>query len=624
MRSRRSRSTTCSAAACPPASPWAGSRAERLNESRERKPPARAAPPGRGTRLGFGFPPALRGRLCRLRRLSRGLWAVDGARPRPLWRAARRPALCQDRDQHPALCRLRCERHDVRSPAAVGLLPAPRLVGPGAAGRLPALLGIARGSRLHLLPLDADRRAGPGGFAAARAVRRGRPDLVQRFLAGAGLEHRRLHLEVAAVLDPGVHRRAARDPAGDLRGGGDRRRGGRAPVPARRPPASRQHLRRLHAARDAVDGGRLHHGDPGFDGCTGPDQRRAGHARHTLRLRRRATGARRGRGHGCPAAPGAAGADPDAPPACKRDGAVSLATPRYGLPAAWWRFASWRPHRRRRLLAESAAWTLGLLLLLWSLLPTYNMLLIALDEEGDIEYAGIIWPAEATLDAFRVVLTGDYWYLQQFWLKFANSFYIALATMLITIVIGSLAAFALGRMKLARGWLFGNFPVLTYAVPASFLVIPFYRIMRVYGLSDSLWAVIAADVAFATPYAILILQQYAKLIPREFDEAAQIDGAGPWHIYRHLYLPLTAPALAAVGTFALLFAWNEYVYQYVLLTSERKMTVAVAIAQFFNADEAPWNYMMATAIVYALPPVAIFFALRRWMLAGLTLGGVRA
>jgi multiple sugar transport system permease protein len=303
---------------------------------------------------------------------------------------------------------------------------------------------------------------------------------------------------------------------------------------------------------------------------------------------------------------------------------VSLATPPYGLTAASWRLSSWLPHRRRRLLADVAAWALGLLLFVWSLLPTYNMLLIALDEEGDTEYAGIIWPAEATLDAFRVVLTGDYWYLQHFWLKFANSLFIALATMLITLAIGSLAAFALGRMKLARGWLFSNFPVLTYAVPASFLVIPFYRIMRVYGLSDSLWAVIAADVTFTTPYAILILQQYAKLIPKELDEAAQIDGATPWQIYRHLYLPLTAPALAAVGTFALLFAWNEYIYQYILLTSERKMTVAVAIAQFFDADEAPWNYMMATAIVYGLPPVAIFFALRRWMLAGLTLGGVRS
>ena len=78
---------------------------------------------------------------------------------------------------------------------------------------------------------------------------------------------------------------------------------------------------------------------------------------------------------------------------------MSLATPRYGLTAASWRLSARLPHRRRKLLADVAAGTLGLLLLLWSLLPTYNMLLIALDEEGDTEYAGIIWPAEATLDA---------------------------------------------------------------------------------------------------------------------------------------------------------------------------------------------------------------------------------
>jgi multiple sugar transport system permease protein len=91
-------------------------------------------------------------------------------------------------------------------------------------------------------------------------------------------------------------------------------------------------------------------------------------------------------------------------------------------------------------------------------------------------------------------------------------------------------------------------------------------------------------------------------------------------VYRSIYLPLTTPALVAVGMFALLLAWNEYLYQYMLLTSEHQMTVAVAIAQFFDADEAPWNYMMATAIVYALPPVAIFFALRRYLMAGLTGG----
>jgi multiple sugar transport system permease protein len=143
-------------------------------------------------------------------------------------------------------------------------------------------------------------------------------------------------------------------------------------------------------------------------------------------------------------------------------------------------------------------------------------------------------------------------------------------------------------------------------------------------LANSLWAIVAANVAFATPYAILILRQYAGLIPLELDEAAQVDGASPVDVYRWIYVPLMAPALAAVGTFALLLAWNEYLYQYVLLSSTQYMTVAVAIAQFFNTDEAPWNYMMAAALIYALPPIVIFYALRRYMAAGLTRGALRS
>jgi multiple sugar transport system permease protein len=195
--------------------------------------------------------------------------------------------------------------------------------------------------------------------------------------------------------------------------------------------------------------------------------------------------------------------------------------------------------------------------------------------------------------------------------------------MFLTVVIGSLASFALGRMHLHRGWLLVNAPIFTYAIPASFLVIPFSRLMATYGLSNNLWAIVAANVTFATPYAILILQQYARLIPIELDEAAQVDGASPGQVYRRVYLPLMSPALAAVGTFALLLAWNEYLYQYILLSSTRNMTVAVAIAQFFNSDEAPWNYMMATALLYSLPPIVIFYALRRYMAAGLTRGALK-
>jgi multiple sugar transport system permease protein len=284
----------------------------------------------------------------------------------------------------------------------------------------------------------------------------------------------------------------------------------------------------------------------------------------------------------------------------------------------------WPPYRLRRILTEAASVVLGVAIVIWSLTPVYNMLLIALDpEDGEIEFEGVIWPLKPSLHSFYAVLHQGYWLLEDFWHQFGNSFFIGLMAMFLTVLIGSLASFALGRMRLSNGWLLANVPILTYAVPASFLVIPFTRIMAGYGLADTLWAIVAADVTFATPYAILILQQYAKLIPTELDEAAQVDGAAPAQIYLRLYLPLMAPALVAVGTFALLLAWNEYLYQYLLLSSTHNTTVAVAIAQFFNSDEAPWNYMMATAIIYSLPPIIVFYALYRYMAAGLTMGALK-
>jgi multiple sugar transport system permease protein len=135
--------------------------------------------------------------------------------------------------------------------------------------------------------------------------------------------------------------------------------------------------------------------------------------------------------------------------------------------------------------------------------------------------------------------------------------------------------------------------------------------------------VIAALVAFTTPYAIFIFQQYGRSIPIELDEAARIDGASPIQIYFRVYLPLMAPALVAIGTFAMLAAWNEFLYQFLLLSSKKSMTVPIAIVQFLNSDESPWNYMMATAVIYALPPVVVYYAFRRYMAAGLTMGGVK-
>jgi len=275
--------------------------------------------------------------------------------------------------------------------------------------------------------------------------------------------------------------------------------------------------------------------------------------------------------------------------------------------------------RLRRLLTEAGAVLLGIALLIWTLVPVYNMLLIALDpEEGEVEFSGNLWPPEPSLESFRVVLTEDARYLEHFWRQLANSLYIGLSTMFLTVVIASLASFAVGRMRLGAGSLLTSASLLTYAIPASFLIFPFHRIMHGYGLSNDPWAVIAAQVTFATPFAIWILRQYARLIPIELDDAARVDGASSAQVYRRVYLPLMVPALAVVATYALVLAWNDYLYQFILLSSERHMTAAVMQAQLFDDADAPWNAMMAAAIIYALPPIAIFFALRRTMMGALT------
>jgi len=271
-----------------------------------------------------------------------------------------------------------------------------------------------------------------------------------------------------------------------------------------------------------------------------------------------------------------------------------------------------RFRRGRRLAGNIAGAGFGAVLLVWTLLPVYNMLLIALDNEGD-EFTGNLWPDDPSFESFWVIWTQGHWYLEHFWHQFGNSIVLGLATMVLTMVVGSLASFAIGRMQLRRGRLIGDAALLTYILPTAILVIPFVHIMHRYGLSDSLWVVIAAYVAFATPYAVLILHQYGKLVPIELDECAKIDGASPLQIYLRIYLPLMTPALIAVGVYALLLAWNDYLYQFMLLSSTSNMTVAAAIDQFFDSDEAPWNYMMAVALVYSLPPIAIYFALRRFM-----------
>lgn len=279
-------------------------------------------------------------------------------------------------------------------------------------------------------------------------------------------------------------------------------------------------------------------------------------------------------------------------------------------------------YRLQEYMVELICLAVGFVIFVWSLAPIYNMWLIALDSHEAI-FSGMLYPESPTIEAFRVVVYQDFWYLARFWHQFGNSFIVGLSVTFLTLLVSSLASFTIGRMHLRQGWMLTNAALMTYVIPASFLAIPIYRIMGIYGLNNHLSSVILALTTFATPYAIFIFSQYGKSIPMELDESARIDGANPLQIYFRIYLPLMAPALVAVGTYALLLAWNEYLYNFLLLSTPQSMTVAVALAQFLNSDESPWNFMMATAVIYSIPPIILYYGFRRYMAAGLTMGGVK-
>ncbi|MBI1773813.1 MAG: carbohydrate ABC transporter permease [Proteobacteria bacterium] len=235
----------------------------------------------------------------------------------------------------------------------------------------------------------------------------------------------------------------------------------------------------------------------------------------------------------------------------------------------------------------------------------------------------VLWPTHPTLDNYRTVINQDHFFLKNFWAQIANSFIVAIAVCALVLAIASLASFAVGRLRLWWGHHVSNAALLTYLIPAAFLAVPMYKTMYHYGMLDNQWALILSMVTFATPYAIWVLRQYAENIPFELDEAAKVDGATVPQIFLKVYLPLIVPALVAIGTYALLLSWNEYLYALLMLSTPTSVTLPVAVGYFLSSDDSPWALLMATSVIYALPPAALYYCVRRYMVSGLTAGAVK-
>ena len=282
-----------------------------------------------------------------------------------------------------------------------------------------------------------------------------------------------------------------------------------------------------------------------------------------------------------------------------------------------------KPWTWRNTLTEAKLLLIGIPLLLWTMIPVYHLVLFSISPR-DTATSGRLWPKEPTLQNFNFVFYQKHFYLDYFWIQLGNSVLIATAVAFLTLVISTFAAFAISRLRVHGGRTVLNMALFTYFIPAAFLAVPMYKTMGVYGLLNSQWALILAMVTIASPYCIWVLKQASDKLPYELDEAARMDGASPMQLFRLVYLPLMVPSLVAVGTYSLLLAWNEYLYAFLLLSRDETVTLAVALGNFLSADDSPWELLMATGLVYALPPAAIYYTFKRYMVSGLTAGAVKS
>lgn len=269
----------------------------------------------------------------------------------------------------------------------------------------------------------------------------------------------------------------------------------------------------------------------------------------------------------------------------------------------------------RRGLAADA---LVLALLAAYATPFWWTLSTSLKPEADLLRVPPLLPAPPTLVHYRAVLERSL--LPE---ALANSLGIGLLTTLLALALGLPAAWALARLPVrGRGLLLLGI-VATTALPQIATVSPLYLMLRATGLRDTWTAVVLAHTSFALPLTIWLLAGFIREIPRALEEAAAVDGAGPWATARFVVGPVLAPGLASAALLAFLFSWNEFLFAYTFTASGASRTVPVALALFPGVFEVPWGDIAAAAMLASVPTLLIVVGLQRYLVRGLLAGAIR-
>jgi trehalose/maltose transport system permease protein len=265
-------------------------------------------------------------------------------------------------------------------------------------------------------------------------------------------------------------------------------------------------------------------------------------------------------------------------------------------------------------------WILVVVIIFYTVFPFVWAVISSIKPNAELFTTPVdYWPDQINLTFYQFVLdNGD------FLLALRNSVIVSVSTVLISLALGSLAAYALGRLKFR-----GRTPVLYLILsmtmfPQIAILGSLYQMITTLGLFDRLPALIISYLTFTLPFTVWVLTNFFKAMPGELEEAALVDGATPFQAFTRILLPLAAPGLVTTGLLAFIAAWNEYLYA-LTFTQSRARTVQPAIASFSGNTqfELPWGNILAASVLVTLPLVVLVLIFQRKILAGLTAGAVK-
>ena len=204
-----------------------------------------------------------------------------------------------------------------------------------------------------------------------------------------------------------------------------------------------------------------------------------------------------------------------------------------------------------------------------------------------------------------------------------NSAIVATGTMVLAVAFGLPTAYALSRFSFRGKSAVGLGLFLTQMLPEAVLVVPLFAIFAGLGLINSLFGLILVNAAFVTPVVTLVLKGAIDGVPVDIDEAARVDGATRFGVLTRIVIPIVAPSLAATAVIAFFHGWNEYIFALTFTTQDSLHTASVGLAGFIGELTTPTQQVMAVAIVYTLPAVALYLLLQRFIVTGIAAGSVK-